>query len=84
MISNVWANVRKGANLMTDEVKGYCSLTDGYHYHTVEHGADEYVRRYFIHTNGFENAWSLFKPQVSGIHHFQILEPLPKQAHFLL
>jgi hypothetical protein len=28
------------------------------------------VKHYFIHTNGLEGAWSLFKRQVFGIHHF--------------
>lgn len=28
------------------------------------------MKDYFIHTNGLENARSLFKRQVFGIHHF--------------
>ena len=70
MQTEVRANVLKGANLMTDEAKGYCGLKGEYHHHTVEHGAGEYVKHYFIHTNGLENAWSLFKRQVFGTHHF--------------
>lgn len=70
MQAEVRANVRKGANLMTDEAKGYRGLKGDYHHHTVEHGAGQYMKHYFIHTNGMENAWSLFKRQVFGIHHF--------------
>ena len=55
---------------MTDEAKGYHGLQGAYHHHTVNHSAGEYVRSYFIHTNGMENAWSLFKRQVDGIHHW--------------
>ena len=70
MQAEVRANVRRGANLMTDEARGYRGLKGDYHHHTVEHGAGQYVKHFFIHTNGMENAWSLFKRQVFGIHHF--------------
>ena len=35
----------------------------------MNHLTVQYVRHYFIHTNGLENAWSLFKRKVNGIHH---------------
>ena len=69
MQAEVRANVRKGANLMTDEAEGYRGLGGDYHHHSLQHGAGEYVRHYFIHPNGLENAWSLFKRQAFGIHH---------------
>ncbi len=70
MKAEIKANVKPGANVMTDEAKGYHGLQGAYHHHTVNHSAGEYVRHYFIHTNGMENAWSLFKRQVDGIHHW--------------
>jgi transposase-like protein len=64
-------NVAPGTNIMTDEHGGYRGL-DGlfYRHHTVNHSTGEYVKHYFIHTNGLEGAWSLFKRQVYGIHHW--------------
>lgn len=65
------ANVEIGSNLLTDEHGGYRGL-DGlfYNHHTINHSAGEYVKHYFIHTNGLEGAWSLFKRQIYGIHHW--------------
>ncbi len=64
------ANVAPGANVMTDEHKGYNGIGERFSHHTVNHSIGEYVKHYFIHTNGLENAWSLFKRKVYGIHHF--------------
>ena len=63
-------HVAPGTNIMTDEHRGYRGLGGIYNHHTVNHSAGEYVKHYFIHTNGLEGAWSLFKRQVFGIHHF--------------
>lgn len=63
-------HVEPGANIMTDEHRGYLGLDGIFNHHTVNHSAGEYVKHYFIHTNGLEGAWSLFKRQVFGIHHF--------------
>ena len=64
------ANVIPGSNVLTDEHKGYLGIGQRFHHHTVNHSIGEYVRDYFIHTNGMENAWSLFKRKVYGIHHW--------------
>jgi transposase-like protein len=64
----VRANVLPGANLYTDEAAGYRGL-DG-EYHTVNHGAGEYVGHYHAHTNGIEGVWALLKRQIIGIHHW--------------
>ena len=63
-------SVAPGTNIMTDEHRGYRGLGGIFNHHTVNHSAGEYVKDYFIHTNGLEGAWSLFKRQVFGIHHF--------------
>ncbi len=55
---------------MTDEHKGYNGIGKRFSHHRVNHSIGEYVKHYFIHTNGLENARSLFKRKVYGIHHF--------------
>ena len=64
------ANVAPGTNVMTDEHRGYIGIGQKFHHHTVNHSIGEYVKHFFIHTNGLENAWSLFKRKVYGIHHW--------------
>ena len=64
------ANVVPGANVMTDEHRGYLGIGQKFHHHTANHSIGEYVKHYFVHTNGLENAWSLFKREVYGIHHW--------------
>lgn len=59
-----------GPNIMTDEHHGYRGLQGRFNHYTINHLAGEYVKHYFIHTNGLEGAWSLFKRQVFGIHHW--------------
>ncbi len=68
--AEIKANVKPGAVVLTDEAKGYVGLQGTYDHYAVNHSAGEYVRLFFIHTNGLENAWSLFKRQVFGIHHW--------------
>lgn len=64
------ANVAPGSNVMTDEHRGYAGIGDRFHHHTVNHSIGQYVKHYFIYTNGLENAWSLFKRKICGIHHW--------------
>lgn len=66
----ILANVEPGANLMTDDWKGYKAVDKHYKRHTVNHGAGEYVRHFFAHVNGIEGVWSLLKRQIYGIHHW--------------
>jgi len=63
-------HVEYGAVVMTDEWGGYRGLDKLYAHHKVNHASGEYVRDEFIHTNGVEGAWSHFKRQVYGIHHW--------------
>jgi transposase-like protein len=64
------ANVARGATVMTDDWSGYRGLYARYEHHSVNHSAREYVRDHFKHVNGLEGAWSHFKRQVYGIHHW--------------
>lgn len=68
--AKVTEHVRPGSVVLTDEASGYRGLGGTYYHHTVTHSAGEYVRDYFIHVNGLEGAWSHFKRQVYGIHHW--------------
>jgi len=68
--AQIEANVAPGSNVMTDEHKGYAGIGEKFHHHTVNHSIGQYVKHYFIHTNGLENAWSLFKRKIDGIHHW--------------
>ncbi len=70
------ANVAPGSHVLTDEHKGYSRIGVKFHHHTVNHSIGQYVKSYFIHTNGLENAWSLFKRKVYGIHHWVSAEHL--------
>ena len=68
--AEIEANVAPGTNIMTDEHRGYTKLGERFHHHSVNHSIGQYVKHYFIYTNGLENAWSLFKRKIDGIHHF--------------
>jgi transposase-like protein len=63
-------HVEPGSNITSDESAGYIGLEGRFHHHTANHSAGEYVRWYFCHVNGLEGAWSHFKRQVFGIHHW--------------
>ena len=63
-------HVEPGSNIMTDEYRGYVGLRKRYYHFTVNHSIGEYVKHYFIHVNGLEGAWSHFKRQVLGVHHW--------------
>ncbi len=39
---------------MTDEHRGYNGLGETFRHRSVNHSAGEYVKWYFIHTNGIE------------------------------
>ena len=63
-------NVTKGALLLTDEHGSFQGLGRDYIHRTVNHSAGEYVRKFYIHTNGIESVWALFKRQIIGTHHW--------------
>ena len=61
---------KPGSTLYTDEHPSYTGLKPDYWHFQVNHSAGEYVRWFFIHVNGIEGAWGLFKRQIYGIHHW--------------
>ena len=63
-------HVEPGSTLYTDEHPSYAGLKPDYYHFQVNHSAGEYVRWFFIHVNGIEGAWGLFKRQIYGIHHW--------------
>src|SRR5699024_3735138 len=65
------ANVDKDALLITDAYTGYSGIEEHYHNHVmVKSQKDSYKTDSFIHTNGIENFWSIFKRGIIGIYHF--------------
>lgn len=66
----VTEHVADGATVMTDEAAAYKGLQGRVNHHAVNHSANEWVRHFCIHTNGIEGAWSHFKRQVIGVHHW--------------
>ena len=68
LVINLAATVQKGATLITDTTNLYNKIKHDYHYHSVNHSANEYIRGEF-HTNTIEGAFSHFKRMVYGIYH---------------
>lgn len=68
LIGVVKNRVSKNATVMTDELKAYRSLDDTFKHKTVHHSKDEW-KKGNAHTNGIENAWSLFKRSIVGSYH---------------
>lgn len=68
--SIIGQNVEPGSVMLTDEHPSFVGLATRYIHHTVNHSAGEYVRKFYIHTNGIESVWALLKRQIIGIHHW--------------
>ena len=58
-----------GSIIITDEWTAYKQLNKKYDHVVLLHKNEEYVRGAF-HTNTIEGAWSLFKRNLDGIHHW--------------
>lgn len=63
-------NVERGSVMLTDEHGSFVGLARDYIHETVNHSAGEYVRKFYVHTNGIESVWALLKRQIIGIHHY--------------
>jgi transposase-like protein len=60
--------VDRKATVMTDELAAYKSLNKTHKHESINHRKEEWVCG-DVHTNGIENAWSLFKRSVIGSYH---------------
>ncbi len=69
MIPIIEANVVKGSDIETDELKSYSGLVaKGYGHATVNHSAGEYVSADGVTVNGMENFWRHLKCSIKGTH----------------
>lgn len=68
--SSVRENVEPSTLVLTDEHPSFRGLSRDFVHQTVNHSAGEYVRKFYIHTNGIESVWALFKRQIIGTHHY--------------
>ena len=68
--SLIGQHVEPGSVMLTDEHPSFVGLAGRYNHRTVNHSAGEYVREFYIHTNGIESVWALLKRQIIGIHHW--------------
>ena len=66
LTSIVRENVRKGSQVMTDELLSYDGLDSEYAHKIINH-AEKYVDG-AVHTNGMENFWSLLKRAIKGTY----------------
>ncbi len=63
------ANVVKGSDIETDELKSYSGLAaKGYDHATVNHSAGEYVSEDGVTVNSIENFWRHLKCSIKGTH----------------
>ena len=59
---------RIGAQVFTDEHRGYTGLSKHYGHQTVKHSVGEYVNG-MAHTNGIESFWAMLKRGYKGTYH---------------
>ena len=69
MMAAVSEHVALGAEVHTDEWKGYRSLHTRFTHKNVNHKKGEFAKD-GVTTNSVEGVWSLLKRQILGIHHF--------------
>lgn len=69
IIPIVRQNVRKGSEVMTDELQAYHLLRPlGYKHKRVNHASKQYVQG-DVHTNTIEGFWSQLKRSLTGTYH---------------
>jgi transposase-like protein len=82
LTSIVRQNVRKGSEIITDELLSYDGLNSEYAHNVINH-AEKYVDGH-VHTNRMENFWSLLKRTIKGtyvsIEPFHLFRYLDEQS----
>ena len=82
LVSIVKENVRKGSEVMTDELLSYDGLDSEYAHKVINH-AEQYVDGN-VHTNQMENFWSLLKRSIKrtyvSIEPFHLFRYLDEQS----
>lgn len=82
LVSIVRDEVRKGSEVMTDELLSYDGLDADYKHKVINH-AEQYVDGN-VHTNRMENFWSLLKRSIKGtyvsVEPFHLFRYLDEQA----
>jgi transposase-like protein len=82
LTSIVREKVRRGSEVMTDELLSYDGLNSDYAHKVINH-AEQYVNGH-VHTNRMENFWSLLKRGIGGtyvaVEPFHLFRYLDEQA----
>jgi transposase-like protein len=68
LVGTITSNTAVDAHIMTDEHRGYKSVSQIRKHDSVNHIKEEWVRGN-VHTNSIENYWSLFKRGLIGSFH---------------
>lgn len=69
LTKEILRNVKKSANIYTDEWLGYKDISKYYNHSIVNHGAREFVSGN-AYTNTLECVWGILKRGILGIYHF--------------
>lgn len=77
LVGTIKDNTAPTAHIMTDEHKGYKSVSQIRKHDSVNHIRDEWVRGN-VHTNSIENYWSLLKRGLIGSFHQVSVKHLPR------
>jgi transposase-like protein len=82
LINEINKNIKEGSIVITDEHKGYHSVSSDYQHCKVNHSQDEYSReesfenrekgytKFKVHTNTIESFWATLKRGIYGISHY--------------
>lgn len=77
LTKEILKNVKKTANIYTDEWLGYNEIHKYYNHSIVKHGAREFVKGK-SYTNNIECFWGILKRGILGIYHFTSKKHLQK------
>ena len=81
LINEINKNIKDGSVVITDEHRGYHSMSSSYNHHRVNHSQGKYVKehsfesrekgytKFKVHTNAIEGFCATLKRGVFGIYH---------------